>query len=506
MRFQNRFSVSTMAIKRWAVLFFVAGATVMAGTVNWQGPAGMTIKSVHYLKTESGPTEPAAQLSATTLQETTFSYPVPPLAGFSPLIVITTSNKHVSNDDTFEHELESGYSGTPLVSPVEDNFIIGIFDSGAEVDLLAGSSAAALGLTGNQLTGNVFPIGGVGGTVDADISYPVGIFAAGLSSIRSDGRLDPNDLVGHSNVATVVSPEISCSTGESVTGVIGTPFLSFYTTVIRNDYIHTINIGGQDIAGPDVEILEQDDPSIPEYSYKISMNLSGLATTSGYYSFDFFGDMMPEFPTLLAAVPGSLPTGGKFITTLYVLEGEPGPLNVVQPMRVMVDTGAQSSIISPSMAANLSLPLEGDFEVDICGVGGLEPNVPGYYVDYVKINALGGALEFSNAPFVVIDLPLQDAAGNPLDGVLGMNFFWNRNIVFQPNLSGSGFLHVSDSIPYGNADFNFDGDVNLIDFSMIASAWMSQSPEPEYLPVCDMHLDSKIDIKDLQAFLPHWLE
>jgi len=492
--------------KRWAVLFFAIGSTLTAGTVNWQGPAGMTIKSVHYLKTESASIEPTAQFSITALDDITPPpYSVPPLAGFSPLIVITTSDKSGSDED-FEHVLENGYSGTPLVSPVEDNFIIGIFDSGAEVDLLAGSSAAALGLTGDKLTGNPFPIGGVGGTIDADISHPVGIFAAGLGSIQSNGQLDPNYLVGHSNVAIVVSPDISCDTGESITGVIGTPFLSFYTTVIRNDYVHQINIDGQDISGPDVQILDPDDSSIPEYSHRISMNISGAATTASYYKLGLFGDTGPEWPTLLSPFSGTIPTGGKFITTLYVLEGEPGPLNVVQPMRVMVDTGAQSSIISPSMAANLSLSLEGDFEVDVCGVGGTEPNVPGYFVDYVKINALGGALEFSNAAFVMIDLPLQDAAGNPLDGVLGMNFFWNRNIVFQPNLSGSGFLHVSDPIPYGNADFNFDGDVNLIDFSMLASAWMSDSSDAAYISACDMHLDDLIDFKDLQAFLPHWLE
>ncbi|MHC5185005.1 MAG: aspartyl protease family protein, partial [Planctomycetota bacterium] len=506
--FQNRILLSTTMIKSGAILFFVAQATLIAGTVNWQGPAGSTIKSVNYLKTESVTTESTAALNTTSLQltEATQPYPVPPLAGFSPLVAITTSDKHVSLDDTFEHELETGYSGNPLAPPVEDNFIIGIFDSGAEVDLLGGSSATTLGLTGDQLTGNLFPIGGVGGTLDAEVTYPVGIFAAGLSSIQSDGKLNPNDLLGHSNVATLVTPEISCSTGESVTGVIGTPFLSFYTTVIRNDYVHKVNIGGQDISGPDVQILEQDDPSIPEYSHLISMEFSGAATTANYYTLDIFGGNAPEWPTLLSAFGGSLPTGGKFVATLFVLEGEPGPLNVVQPMRVMVDTGAQSSIISPAMAANLSLPLEGDFEVDVCGVGGLEPDVPGYYVDYVKINALGGALEFSNAGFVMLDLGLQDAAGNPIDGVLGMNFFWNRNLVFQPNLFGSGFLQVSDPIPYGNADFNYDGGVNLVDFSMLASAWMSSSSDPEYLPQCDMYLDDMIDIKDLEAFLPHWLE
>lgn len=149
MSFQNKTLLSAKTIRQWAVLFFVASTTVIAGTVNWQGPAGMTIKSVHYLKTE-----PTAQLNTTALQETTtLSYPVPPLAGFLPLIVITTSDERGSDED-FEHVLESGYSGTPLVSPVEDHFIIGIFDSGAELDLLAGDSATALGLTGDQLTGN----------------------------------------------------------------------------------------------------------------------------------------------------------------------------------------------------------------------------------------------------------------------------------------------------------------------------------------------------------------
>jgi hypothetical protein len=510
MKLHIRFHVSGPII--WVVVLsiVVVQSLVLAETVNWQGPAGLTIKSVHFLKTQSTPIESHTEMETTVLQETSTvtSYPVPPLAGFSPLVVITTSDEYVPSDDLYEHELEGSYVGSPLNPPVEENYIIGVFDSGAEVDLIAGSSAQKLGLTGSQLSGYTFPIGGVGGTIYADISEPIGIFACSLGAIDSAGQLNQNFLVGHSNVATIVAPEISCEeTGEAITGVIGTPFLSFYTTVIRNDFPRKVHVNGQNISSPDVEILEQNDPLIPEYSHKIAMSISGLATSAGYYP----GEILElptglASPTLLTAVPGTLPTGGKFIATLFVLEGEPGPLNPVQEMRVMLDTGAQSSIITPAMAANLSLPLEGDFTVDVCGVGGLEPNVPGYYVDYVKINALGGALEFSNAPFVMLDLQIQDAAGNFLDGVLGMNFFWNRNLIFQPNLFGSGFLHVSDPVPYGNADFNFDGNVNLIDFSMMASAWMSQSPEPEYLPVCDIYLDSLIDIMDLQAFLTHWLE
>ena len=295
-------------------------ALLHAETINWRASGGMTIKSVHYLKTESQTQEISPQQNSPTPMETvtTPTFPVPPLAGFSPLIAITTSNKQNGNVDTYEHVLESSYSGSPLNSPVEDNFIIGVFDSGAEVDLIAGSSAQTLGRTGSKLTGDTFPLGGVGGTILADISEPGGIFASGLGAIGSNGRLDPNYLIGHSNTSAVVSPEISCEeTGESITGVIGTPFLSFYTTVIRNDYIHRVNVGSHYIASPDVEILQQDDPTIPEYSHKISITLSGLATTANYYPGEVLG--IPTglaMPTLLSAVPGSLPTGGKYIATI----------------------------------------------------------------------------------------------------------------------------------------------------------------------------------------------
>ena len=479
-------------------------ALTHAEQVNWQGPAGITIKDVKYPDQNIPQTDFTVKSFSAPAAVTVTPYPEPPLAGFSPLIVIATSNKENSGDDTFEHVLRDSYIGTPLNPPLAENYIIGVYDSGTEVDLFAGTSAVTLGLTGSNLTEYTFPLGGVGGTIDAVISEPIGVFAGSLSTIQPNGLLDPNGLVGHSNVEVVVSPEISCDTGESISGVVGTPMISFYTAVIRNDYIHQVFYDGQYLTGPDIQILDPDDPSIPEYSHQIAMSFSGLATTANFYLDDLFG--LLNYPTLLSAAPGSLPTGGKFIATIYALEGTPSPTNIIQPMRVMVDTGAQSSIISPAMAANLSLPLQGDFTVDVCGVGGTEPNVPGYFVDYVKINALGGAMEFSNAPFVVIDLPIQDASGNYLDGVLGMNFFWDRNIIFAPNLFGSGFLHVSDPISYGNADFDFDGSVNLIDFSMLASAWASQQPEAEYLPVCDLYLDGQINIKDLEAFMEHWLE
>jgi len=174
----------------------------------------------------------------------------------------------------------------------------------------------------------------------------------------------------------------------------------------------------------------------------------------------------------------------------------------VRTIRVMLDTGAQSSIISSTVAARLNLPLEPDFTGEACGPGGLT-EVSGYYIDYVRINAMGGALEFAHVPFVVVDM--ESPEGGPLDGVLGMNFFWNRNIVLEPTGAGAGFLHVSDPVPYAYIDLNLDGAVDMADFAIFAAAWRTTPADPAWNKQCDFFADEVIDARDLQAFADSWL-
>lgn len=430
----------------------------------------------------------------------------PPLAGFSPLIVMAASNKGDRYGDSYEHQLESHYNtGRDLNYPVEQNFIIGIYDSGAVLDLVAWPSAVKMGLT-KRLTDNTFPLGGVGGQLDADLTWPVGIFAGGLQAINPNGHIDPNYLVGHSNVSVAVTPEISCGNGESITGVVGTPFVSFYTAVIKNDERITAIVDGQKVSGPRIDILQPGDPAIPEYPRSISIQLGGISmvTTASFYPdiMDIFSGE-PYFPTMLSMSGLSIPFGGAFFAEIGVVHGEPGPLNPIQTMRVMVDTGAQSSIMSPGMAAKLSLPRDPDFTVSVCGVGGLQEDVPVYNIDYVRMNAWGGAMEFTKAPFVILDLGSPD--GLPLDGVLGMNFFWNRNIVFEPSLLGDGFIHVSDPVAYADADFNGDGQVNMADFAVFAESWLTTSSDQGYHPECDVYLDDSVNMNDFIQLADKWL-
>ena len=440
-----------------------------------------------------------------------YPHPRPRLAGFSPLIAMTATNQQSTMDIDYEHDLHVSYhcdpyhAPTPTVCgplnpPATQRFIVGILDSGSVVDLVAGSSAVTLGLIGPYMTNNPIPIGGVGGTVNAYLTQPIGLFAAGLSAVGQDGLLNVAALKGHSNVAALVAPIIDCGAGEAVTGFMGTPFLSFFNTVIRVDRPRRVTINNLVYKTPEVQIQRTTD-ALPDYPRAIAMTFGGLspATTASYFPVLEPEDLeTPSLPTQLSLSPLSIPTGGVFFAEILVLEGEPGPFNTPVSMRVMVDTGAQASIMSPGIAAALNLPMTPDFVVDACGVGGLVTDIPAYYVDYVKINALGGAMEFSRAPFVMLDLASPE--GGALDGVLGMNFFWNRNLTFEPSLTGTAFLGVSDPVPFAAGDFDLDSFVDADDAATFQACF--GGPASAVTPDCDhvdIDADGDVDLNDFAA-------
>ena len=64
---------------------------------------------------------------------------------------------------------------------------------------------------------------------------------------------------------------------------------------------------------------------------------------------------------------------------------------------------------------------------------------------------------------------------------------------------------TANSIVYGIADFHHDGYVDLLDFSKLAMAWMSDGSGPDFDYACDMVIDDSIDIQDVARFAQHWL-
>ena len=91
---------------RWSLIglcLIGLSGLVIAQPVNWQGPAGITIKDVKYPDRSASQTEPSMQILSAPAETTAAPYPEPPLAGFSPLIVIATSDEQ-GDASGFEYE------------------------------------------------------------------------------------------------------------------------------------------------------------------------------------------------------------------------------------------------------------------------------------------------------------------------------------------------------------------------------------------------------------------
>ncbi|MHC4695981.1 MAG: aspartyl protease family protein [Planctomycetota bacterium] len=490
-------AVSCVFLLGWIAQTVAAPPEARERETHIRAGLGRTIVAV-----KPGSSAPAGRA---TQAATRYAYPRPRMAGFSPLIAITTSKEgHPLGEAYYSHDLQDSYVGEPFNLPANENFVIGYLDSGASVDLAAGSFAALLGLTGTYLTPNTIAFVGVGDPGEGTITYPVGFFGAGLSAVNANGTLDLNAVVGHTNVCGVKAEAVDCGGGEALTAVLGLPFMSFRNSFINVDTPQSVIVDGVTYTGPDVQFQDQLYP-LPYTAHTITMQYAGelyYVDGAGYF-YDLANplDPTPAVPTTMAAY--GLPVGGAFFTTIYVLEGEPGPTNPAEPMYVLVDTGAQSSIMGLRMKNALSLPHESDFTVDVCGLGGLVTDVPAYYIDYVKISAGGGALEFSQAPFVWIDLNFPGVGA--LDGILGMNFFWNRNVIFEPALAGAlGTLHVSDPIPVAYGDYDVDFDVDTADAMIYVSCLTGPKTETVSVnPECthfDGDEDDDVDLTDFARF------
>jgi hypothetical protein len=60
----------------------------------------------------------------------------------------------------------------------------------------------------------------------------------------------------------------------------------------------------------------------------------------------------------------------------------------------------------------------------------------------------------------------------------------------------------------GHGDFVCPDGVGLIDYAVLANAWMSESGEGAFNSACDISAvpDGKIDLADLAVFAGHWME
>ncbi|MEM7576338.1 MAG: retropepsin-like aspartic protease [Planctomycetota bacterium] len=384
-----------------------------------------------------------------------------PIGGFQPWVAFTLTNEFSNEnqddlffvadvDSTFNPSRAMPNAGSPL-------YEIGLLDSGSQVNLLTDSATTRFDLAGQGFTGTeLIEAVGVSGSEFLTVQDPLGIFTAGLQHAApgSGGTVtvaDTTTLRGLKSNAPASAPA-----GSVLPNVIGLPMMTTHTTVIRNSQPQFIEQGDETFRAPAVEFLPLDAAIPADFSRRAALGLevnATFGTTEPLYVFNvgnaINGEALHENPSTPTAV------GGAFFTDIDIAnEG------TTRTAEVFFDTGAQVSVVNELLAAQLGFDVvndEPDFIVPILGVGGAQSDIPGFIAESLTVPAVGGNFTATNVPIVVLENVPNPLGVGILDGILGTNVFWDRDLVIDPT---GDRLWISDPV---TTDVVWDGGADDYD-------------------------------------------
>lgn len=358
---------------------------------------------------------------------------VPPLEGPAMQVAITITDQRQGDYD-FIATTNVGLTGS-MLSGYTTNVIFGQLDSGSSTHLVSYPGAVASGLQGAYLSGNTYTASGVDGSVDLDVSEPVGFFAQGIQDLDAQGNPPPSLMMGQGNFSCMVNTLANYQQGADIPTLIGSPFLLYYPAYIRNS--QPVQLPGASMSSPSITFYANpDDTNIPALTHRIFLATQPTGTPAVAYIFGFSG---PE-PTAPSTILAGLGASALFFTASSVTLHESTNSSSGQ---MVVDTGAQATLISQIVAGELNLDLQHpDFEVQVQGLVSTV-TAPGFYIDSASVPALGGAVNWNNIPVVVLNVPSPD--GGTLYGIIGSNLTATRDMVFNGAVF-TPYLDVTDPI------------------------------------------------------------
>lgn len=523
-------------IRTWSILLLVAllcwPAAVRADRpgwkrqeVDWRVTGGDRIKAISYPEGKVPPTlsnrgrrRPkvvrkeilsADEVSGFALLAQQSTTPVfvtvidsPPIDGFVPWIatIITDERLGILEIDAIP---TTSVIGDPLPpSNPQSDYVISIFDTGASVHIIGEAAAIKAGLSGPYLTSNMIEILGATASAYAWVSEPIGLFIDGLGAIEPNGLLiDDSGMVGETNVSILVGDSIE---SPNLPTVVGTPLSVYFTTAVRNDQQITVVRDGNEFTGPDIRFYEDNDPCIPNYSNSISLVLRPAPGAAVQYFPNFFDPFEPIIPsTIIVLLPAQ---SLFFFSSVDLIHGDN---SAIDKHGFMFDTGAQVTVISEAIAARLALnPNNPDFEVEIWDITGAITLTPGFYIDELKIPALGESPEFTHIPVIMLDVASPE--GGTLEGIIGMNLFVEFNFVLRGGgLPDDGGQKIEfEPIPYhivaDIAPTGGDGTVDFLDLAEFAKAWLAIPTAPNWNSKADMVGDATINFLDFTVLADYW--
>jgi hypothetical protein len=440
----------------------------------------------------------AAQAPSTATSVTAAVTISPPINGFVPWVAVTATD--ASNWDDWAAVPEPTVTGTYLAANPQNNYALGIFDTGAGTYVIGYNSSQTIGLQNpTYLTDYTSTITGVTGMVDATISESIAVFIAGLNAIDASRVLDTSQLKGQSNVRVLVGQD-NAPLPDIITA-IGAPLAVYYTTVFRNDRPQTVVYDGNEYSAPEITMYEPGDAAIPNltnYNY-ISLELR----PTGAYDVEYID--IPEFDIWTPSVIGGFNQSLFYVSSVILYESAKPP--AIEKTGFIVDTGAEVSVISTAVATRLGfVKTNPEFVVDVQGVDGQIIHAPGFYVESIQIPAQGEWYEATNVPVIALDVLGPEYS--ILDGIIGMNLFAHANLV----LDGGAFDILNPPLLYfafpPAGDFSGDGKVDYTDLAAFARSWLAAPTSQNWDSYCDISPpggNNKVNFADFAVMAENWL-
>lgn len=496
--------------------------------VNWRMSGDSSIKAVNYPADKPpmtlnqhrrGQPKKARLKAITPTAEAAFVKPVtgnvfaavidsPPIDGFVPWIVVSVTDESLGFWD-IDAVPSANVVGNHLTGSPQSDYAIGIFDTGASTTLISDGDAFKTGMYDEGfVTSLEVELTGATGTAVAHTSNPLGIFIAGLDVLEPNGLLlNDAEMLGEYNVSVIVGDSVE---SPDLPTAIGMPLAIYTSAAFSNNKRFSTTIDGNDFNSPYINFYSFDDFSAPTYSNHIDLELRPSdAGAVQYIPCDLWGgcgdepDGTPQYPS---TIWGGLSSQSLLFLPWVSLADRNYSLNLIDGF--MLDTGAQITVISRTMASGLHLSTSNpDFTVEIQDVTGQITIEPGFFLDSLQIPADGEWLEYTNVPVVAINVDSPE--GGYLNGIIGMNLFVDLNFV----VSGGGFLigptlefesacRIAGDIipPYG------DCMVDFLDLAELTDHWLETSNSPNWSPQCDIALDNKVNFLDFAAIAQNWLE
>jgi hypothetical protein len=380
-----------------------------------------------------------------------------PVDGFLPFVGFTLTDEF--DTETFFVEETFGTGGSYLRATGSSYFDLALLDTGAGVNLITAASDAAFGIDLDSPEGGndgfrgtqEVTLGGATGFLQAVINDPLGLYASGLQGNPGGASLVMNGATmnGQTNTSLITVPAES-----SLPNIVGLPFASRYATQIRNDQPVIMQVAGQTVRTPSINFLPLGTGNLQGIARRAPLSLNPGASFANlpFYFPGFSGELdFHEDPFQATAVAGGLflsVNGTNFAN---------GVNNQLSNTQFFFDTGASVTVLSELTALNLGIDVvtdTPDFTISITGSAGVLESVPGYFMDQLTVQALGGNVTMQNVPVLILNVTNVADPGNIVPGIIGTNFFSGRNLVIDPDPSlGGGNLgpHVYISDPVTNA-------------------------------------------------------